>query len=164
MLNKDIINKGVLNYSPKLIIKMKNKHGWIRIAEAFVAVLLLASIVLFVISKRDNQTGDISPAIQDIEISILRGIQLNSTIRAEILGTNGEINWTDFSTQAPNTNGEINSKIPNYLNCMAKICDSSGPCFLTGVQEKNIYVESAMITSTLNTFKPRIIKLFCWEK
>ena len=143
---------------------IRNIRGWTRIAEAFVAVLLLASIVLFVISKGDNQTGDISPAVQDVEISILREIQLNSTIRAEVLGTNGEINWTDFPSQVPNTNTKINSRIPNYLNCMAKICDPSGPCLLTGVQEKNIYAESAMITSTLNTFKPRMVKLFCWEK
>ena len=49
---------------------IRNIRGWTRIAEAFVAVLLLASIVLFVISKGDNQTGDISPAVQDVEISI----------------------------------------------------------------------------------------------
>ena len=141
-----------------------NKRGWLKIAEAFIGVLLLAGVILIVISNTENQNTDIAPLIQDAEISVLREIELNSTLRAEILGTNGEIDWASFSSLAPNTGLKIQSWIPNYLNCEAKICDPSGPCLLLGVQDKGIYAESIMITSNLNTFKPRMLKLFCWEK
>lgn len=143
---------------------MKNKKGWIKIAEVSVAILLLASIVLFVISKENKEVLDISPLVQDVELSILRDIQLNNSLRAEVLGTNGEIEWISFSTSAPSTYAKIQSKTPNYLSCVAKICDPAGPCLLTSTQEESIYVESTMITSTLNNFNPRLVKLFCWEK
>ena len=143
----------------------KNKRGWIKIAEAFVAILLLAGIVLFVISKGSDDVGsDASAVVQDIEISILRSIELNNTLRAEVLATNGEVEWATFASQAPGTKIAIENKIPRNLNCEAKICNPSGSCALPGTQEKNIYAESVMITSTLNSFKPRLLKLFCWEK
>ena len=144
----------------------KNKRGWIKIAEAFVAILLLAGIVLFVINKGSNEnTGiEVSAAVQDTEISILRSIELNNTLRAEVLATNGEVEWVNFPTQAPGTKVAIENKIPNNLGCEAKICSPAGPCALSGTQEKNIYAESVIITSTQSTFKPRLLKLFCWEK
>ena len=146
---------------------IKNKRGWIKIAEAFVAILLLAGIVLFVISQRnDDNASDISASVQDAEISILRSIELNNTLRAEVLATNGEVEWAAFPSQAPSTKIEIENKIPSYLDCAAKICNAQGECVFSGsgTQNKNIYAESVMITSTLNTFKPRLLKLFCWEK
>ena len=144
---------------------IKNKKGWLKIAEAFVAILLIAGIVLIVINKESNQQSeDVSSLVKDVETGILRKVQLNETLRTEILGTSGEVNWTMFPTQAPNTKAAIENNIPAYLSCEAKICDVSGPCVLTQAQNKNIYVESAMITSTLSTFKPRMLKLSCLEK
>src|SRR3989344_8121530 len=104
----------------------KNKRGWIKIAEAFVAILLLAGIVLFVINKGSNEnTGiEVSAAVQDTEISILRSIELNNTLRAEVLATNGEVEWTSFASQAPGTKVAIENKIPSYLDCAAKICNA----------------------------------------
>ncbi len=123
----------------------------------------MAGVVLVVISKGEEK-ADISPAVQNTEVSILREIELNNTLRAEILATNGIVDWIALSSQAPNTKTKIQSRIPNYLNCEAQICDPSGSCLLTGAQIDNVYVESIMITSTLDTFKPRMLKLFCWEK
>ena len=89
---------------------------------------------------------------------------MNNTLRAEILATNGQVDWVSFPSQTPNTYAKIQSKIPSYLDCEAKICDAQGACALSGTQSKNIYAESVIITSTLNSFKPRMLKLFCWEK
>ena len=144
---------------------IKNKKGWLKIAEAFVAILLIAGIVLIVINRGSNQQSeDASSLVKDVETGILRKVQLNEALRTEILGTSGEVNWAMFPTQAPNTKATIENNIPAYLSCEAKICNPSGPCSLAGTQNKNIYVESAMITSTLSTFKPRMLKLSCLEK
>ena len=143
---------------------MKNKKGWLKIAEAFVAVSIVASVVLIVLSKSEAQNPDISPAIRDAEISILREIELNSTLRAEVLATSGEVEWTGFSSAAPLTKTKISGMVPSYLNCSAKICDSSSSCSIAETLEEDVYVESTMITSTLSTFNPRVLKLFCLKK
>ena len=145
---------------------MKNKRGWIKIVEAFIAILLLTGIVLFVINRQSDDVQQVYSLIQDAQTSILRNAQLNNTVRTEILSTNGQVDWGSFSTQAPNTMAEIQSNTPNYLSCQAKICDVGGPCVFFGTSPagESIYVDSVMISSTSNTFKPRMLKLFCWEK
>ncbi len=145
---------------------MKNKKGWLKVAEAFMAVLIVAGVVLLVISRSETQNVDISPGVRDVEVSILREVQLNSTLRAEVLATTGEVEWTSFSSAAPGTKAKVEIKTPVSLDCSAKICNPSSSCSLnsTTMEEKNVYVESAMITSTLSNFNPRILKIFCWEK
>ncbi len=143
---------------------MKNRRGWIKIAESFAAVLIVSSVVLLVLSKAETLQADVSPAIKDVEISILRDIQLDNTLRAEILATSGEVEWTSFSSAAPGTKTKIEGVIPSYLDCSAKICNPSSPCSLNSTVEENVYVESTMITSTLSSFNPRVLKLFCLEK
>ncbi len=143
---------------------MINKKGWIRIIEAFVAILLVAGVVLVVVGRGNFQREDISQIFHDAEFSILREIQLNDTLREEILGTSGTIEWKDFPSQAPKTRGKIESRIPSYLECSANICWPSDPCFLAEEQERDVYAESVIITSNLQTFNPRLLKLFCWGK
>ena len=140
--------------------KKMNKKGWIRIAEAFISVLLVIGAVIIAISG-GMQREDASKKIYDIEIPVLREIQLNNSLRSEILGTNGIIIWENFP---PETKSKITAEIPEWLECVAKICPSESPCLLEGESEKNIYVQSLLITSTLNTFNPRQLKLFCWEQ
>ena len=142
------------------MISKKNKKGWIRIAEAFIAVLLVIGIAIIVVGGGIQIEG-ISEKVYDIEISILREIQLNNTLRGEILLTSGTINWTDLPSQ---TKSKIISKTPNWLECVAQICFPESPCLLGGESEKSIYAQSVLITSTLDTFNPRQLKLFCWEK
>ena len=95
---------------------MKNKRGWIKIVEAFIAILLLTGIVLFVINRQSDDVQQVYSLIQDAQTSILRNAQLNNTVRTEILSTNGQVDWGSFSTQAPNTMAEIQSNTPNYLS------------------------------------------------
>ena len=100
----------------KRINMMKNKRGWIKIVEAFIAILLLTGIVLFVINRQSDDVQQVYSLIQDAQTSILRNAQLNNTVRTEILSTNGQVDWGSFSTQAPNTMAEIQSNTPNYLS------------------------------------------------
>jgi hypothetical protein len=52
----------------------------------------------------------------------------------------------------------------NWLECVAQICLPENPCLLERESEKSIYAQSVLITSTLDIFNPRQLKLFCWEK
>lgn len=143
---------------------MKSKRGWIRIVEAFTAILILAGVVLIVVGNQGISKSDNSEQIKNAEISVLREIQLNETLRAEILSTSGVIEWNDFASSAPQTKGYIEEQRPNYLDCSAKICSPGDFCLLDNNEEKNIYAESITISSTLSQFNPKVLKMFCWEK
>jgi hypothetical protein len=137
-----------------------NKKGWIRIVEAFISVLLIIGAAIILI-RGGVQGEDVSEKIYDIEISVLRKIELNDSLRSEILGTGGIIWWADFPSQ---TKTEIISETPEWLECIAKICPPENTCLLEEESEKNIYAQSILITSNLSSFNPRQLKLFCWEK
>jgi len=141
---------------------LKNKRAWIRIVEAFVAILLIVGIVLIIINKGYLKKEDVSSEVYDAELTILREIQLNDTLRKDILNAGAPpINWGDFPLSAKN---KIINDIPNYLDCNAKICGMENPCIIKENLEKNIYVQSVIITSTLDEIDYRQLKLFCWEK
>jgi len=145
------------------MVNKKNNKGWIRIAEAFIAVLIVIGAAIIVVGGGIQIEG-VSEKVYDIEISILREIQLNNTLRSEILGTSGIIEWDDFSLQAPKTKDKIENKIVGWIECVTKICPPESPCLLGEESEKSVYAQSVLITSTLDTFNPRQLKLFCWEK
>jgi hypothetical protein len=150
----------VIDVDKSKMINKKNNKGWIRIAEAFIAVLIVIGAAIIVVGGGIQIEG-ISEKVYDIEISILREIQLNNTLRSEILETNGTIEWDDFP---PKTKNKIENRMVNWLECVAQICPPESPCLLEGESEKSIYVQSILITSTLDTFNPRQLKLFCWEE
>lgn len=149
------------------LIKKTNKAGWMRIVEAFVAILLITVVVLIVIKQ--NQTGreDVSSKAYASMISILREIELDNSLRNEIIniqGSNIPVEWEEFNSSAPQTGTRITEKTPGYLECVGKICATNDICLLAQNQEKTIYAESAVISSNLQTYNPRLLKLFCWLK
>jgi len=111
------------------------------------------------LDKTQAERVDFSFDIADAQTSILREIQLDNDLRKEILSINpgsGGVEWNGFPTE----------KVPNNLDCTAKICDVGGLCTLQRYPEKDVYSESIIITTTLQatTFDPRVLKLFCWDK
>jgi len=141
---------------------LKNKRAWIRIVEAFVAILLVAGVLLIIIDKGYIQKKDISSEVYDAEFSILKEIQLNDTLRKDVLNAGSPpINWSEFP---PSVKNKITNNIPNYLDCEAKICEIEDVCTMDEYLEENIYVQSVIITSTLTELDYRQLKLFCWVK
>jgi len=144
----------------------KNRKKWIKIIGVLSAILLIAIIGIIVISIVGIKKADGSPKISSVEGSILEEIQSNSILRYEILNTEGTVEWEDVPQQ---TKEKIQNKTPSFLGCIAKICDPSDLCVLSeakmaelGVINKNVYTNSIMISSELQTYEPRIFKLFCW--
>jgi len=139
---------------------MNNKFGWIRIIEAFVMILLIAGIFLVVIDQ--NPATDFSKEINEKEQGILRGIQLNDSLRKDILSFNTlPVPWVSFSN---NLIYEITSKTPSYLECQARVCELNDDCSLPDTPAINIYTQEVIISSSAEKYSPRKIKLFCWEK
>jgi hypothetical protein len=142
----------------------KNHKGWIRIIEAFVAILLVAGVLLIVINKGDIGKKDISSTIYDVEISILREIQLNDALRNDILSVTPPVEWNDTNFPLSIKN-KIIDRIPAYLDCEAKICFMDEICELNEYPKKDVYAQSVAITATLQTPEEehlKQLKLFCW--
>lgn len=145
-----------------------NKHGWIEIVEAFIAILLIVGVLLIVITRNNSKTSDISDRVYNSEITIIREIQTNATLRNLVLSvTSAQLpsEWGNVSFPIEIKN-RITSRTPNYLNCIAKICDTNDPCYLTIYEAKDVYSQDSIIsaTQTQTNFSLRKLKLFCWAK
>jgi hypothetical protein len=143
-----------------------NKKGWIKIIEAFVAVLLVTGVILIALNRGYVETKDISAKVYEIELSILREVKLNDDLKNDILNSTGlPLDWNNefFPQEVKN---KILTRIPNYLDCEAKICTIDSTCDIERYFDKNIYAQSVTIAPTLTLEEPvyRKLKLFCWVK
>jgi len=146
---------------------MKNKRGWIKIIEAFMAVLFLVGVVLVVIGNENSDSDrGVFSTIQKKQILILREIQLSDSLRQDVLAVSPPVNW-----ESPSFPSDVKNKIiertPNSFECVSKICAVEDTCVLSSNEEgKNVYVESVIITvvEESSSYNPRQIKLFCWEE
>ncbi|MAG79031.1 hypothetical protein CMI40_01500 [Candidatus Pacearchaeota archaeon] len=139
------------------------KKGWVKIVEAFIALLLIASVLLIVIDKGYIGKKDISSKVYEAELSILREIELDDNLRDDILNSNLPINW-DNESFPQSVKDKINERIPSYLECNAKICEMDKICALDKYIDKDIYTQSIAISANLEIYNPRQLKLFCWDK
>ena len=141
---------------------LKNKSGLIRIIEAFTMILIITGIMLTVLNKGYISKSDNSEKIYENEQAILREIQLNNSLRNEILAFEDlPVEWENFPTNLKN---EIISEAPINFECQAKICGLNEICGLSEEIEKEIYVQKTIITASLEKYSPRELKVFCWEK
>ena len=140
---------------------IKNKKGWIRIVEAIVALLIITGIVLILLNQKHIGQSDISNNIYKIETAILREVQLNDEFRNDILESTPPVDWNDTSFPWGIKN-KIISRIPNYLDCKAKICSLEDNCVLQDTFKINVYAQSVAIMADLEQYNPRQLKLFCW--
>ncbi len=144
---------------------IKNKRGWIKIVEAFIAIMLVSSVLLIVINKGYVTKTDDSKEIYEIEKSVLKEIQLNEELRSDILSVpedNLSVKWDDFDSQGlDGIKEKIETRMPNYLTCNAKLCKLKDICSQETYQS-NVYVSSIAIAANLREYSPRQLKMFCW--
>ena len=146
-----------------MLIKKQNRRGWIKIVEVFTAILIIAAVVLIAVQQSRGEDESAFERIHNDQILILRTIQLDNSLRAEISSSSlvvpVELTEAGFPATLKN---KIESLIPNYINCSAKICATNDLCTLSTAEDKSIYAESVIISGTIDTYSPRQLKLFCW--
>ncbi len=140
-----------------------NKRAWIKIVEAFIAILLVAGVLLVVINRGYVGRDDISEQVYEVQTSILREIELDSGLRAEILDASETL---DGGWKVPEAvNETIENRLPDYLTCTSKICELDVICEADDVPlDKNIYAQPVAIATETEAENPefRQLKLFCW--
>jgi hypothetical protein len=144
-----------------MLNKNMRKKGWIKIVEAFISILLVTGVLLVVIQKGYIGKEDISEAVYENQISVLREIELDSTMRQEILNSTLPVSGEDI----PNDIKEkVNSRMPDYLECEIRICAMNEICAMQTYIDQEVYAQSVAVTATLETYDPRQLKLFCWVR
>lgn len=146
---------------------MENKRGWIKIVEAFISILIIVGVVLMLLNKGYIGKSDISEKVYDSQIAILREIELNNKMREIILSLDSvPVEWEDFTSlnELDQIKDKINSRIPAYLVCTAKICALDQICSLKSYEEKDVYAQAVAIAANTEIYLPRQLKLFCWRK
>ena len=143
---------------------MNKKASWIRIAEAFISIMLIISILTIIVKNNYPNKGDASSKIYERETAVLREIELNKTLRNEILSPDMlPVNWTDINFPE-NVKNKINEETQDYLECEGKICEIDVACELDVYPEEEIFVQSVFIAGNLTKYAPRQLRLFCWMK
>ena len=148
------------------ILPPKNKKGFIRLVEAFIAIILIIGVLSIVIDKKSVEK-DVSSEVYNKENLILKKIQLNDTLRASVLNAIVPVSWDDDLNFPPDIKNEIN-KIPADVKCFDQICDLDDVCIPSELGEENevdIYARSIVIAAENNIVNPtpKQLKLFCWK-
>jgi hypothetical protein len=155
----------------KLLIKNTDKKaGWIKIVEAFFAILLIVGVVLFLINKGFVGADKTESKVFTIEKAILKEIQLDRILRNAVLESTPPYPAIAHDLIL----NKIDERKPNYLDCTASVCDPDEACgfpvdrFPPEAADKDIYGESILITSSLvgsgggARYDPKKLKIFCW--
>jgi hypothetical protein len=136
---------------------MENKKAWLRIVEATIGVLLLAS-VLFIMVVRIPR-GDSGDNIYDVQRFALEQVSKNDTLREEILDS------TILDKVKTNrTIGNIISHQWAYLDYNFRVCGVEEVCGMVDYPDKEVYADEILISSNLTKYSPKKLRLFVWRK
>lgn len=138
----------------------KNKKGWIKVAESFLAIFALMTIVFVII--QNDQVHDVKKEyIIEYERGVLTGIQINDSLREDAILIN------DFTIDSRNVT--FPDSLKNYLNsnlmpnvmCYLKVCLVDDLCNIDLEEKEEIYVSDVLISNYLDDYGVRKVKIFC---
>jgi hypothetical protein len=159
--SKEEKDKKFFNYN----LFIKDCRGWEKLVEVFIAILLLTGVLFVVVNKlNSSDKNTLSAEMSQKELAILRDIELNNTLRTEVLSATPPLEWDNFGPELQDVKNRIISLTPSNLECEAKICLINADCTKSTTSEKSVYAKSVIISADLNTYSPRELKLFCVEK
>lgn len=134
-------------------MRKKDIKAWLRIVEAFIAILIVIGVVLVVLSKQ-SPGANISERVYEKQRNILNIISKNESLRGFVLaGNNAQVN------------NVIDNMVPASWNYTTEICELDSICnsALTP-NDKEVYTTEVVITSTLTQYSPKKLRFFVWMK
>ncbi len=138
---------------------MRNKKGLVKIIEAFIAIMLIVAVLSFIYVQKVHKPNQREEVIQ-LERIILNKIQADPQLREAVLVNDEEGNEKINST--------INQFMPAEYMYTYRICEINQICSLERASsyytENEIVSEEVSISSTLQIYSPKKIKIFVWEK
>ena len=142
-----------MNKNSKFVWFPNEKKAWLRIVEATIASLIVISAIVFIVSRQQVKTSDISDDIYEKQRYILDIISQNEDLRKDILiKDNTEINNT------------ISKMIPENWGFSTKICRIDEICNGETPNDREIYATETIITSSLSQYQPKKLRFFVWMR
>ena len=130
-----------------------NRKAWLRILEAFLAVVIVLSAILIIMVKQKPK-ADISEGVYEKQRQILEIISKNNSLRNGVL--------VQDNTKI---NALISNLIPGNWNYSTNICNISLICpNPQQVHETEVYSTEIIITSNLTKYSPKKLRFFAWAK
>ena len=134
---------------------MVNKRGWLRIVESSIAVLIIFS-VLIVVSR--TSTPQPSADLTSTITPILEEIARNVSLREQIV--------EQGAASVPTLQAFVGKRIKqSTIKYDVAVCDVQEICSLATYPSDatNIYAGERIISSTLNNYNPKKVKIFLWR-
>lgn len=129
----------------------QNKKGWLRIIEAFIAIILILGVLIAVYSRVIEKPKKADYAY-NLEKSILDEISMDSALRDAVL--NGD------ATAITTITNFVRTRIKGF-NFEIKICELEDICSMNSYK-KEVYATERIISSTLEKYQPKKLKIFMW--
>ena len=132
---------------------MVNKKAWLRITEASIAILIVFSAMLIIMSKQ-NTTSNINQEVQEKQSKILDTLLSNDKSRTQILNQDLEP-----------LNEKISKLIQSNWEFAINICEIESSCpNPLPIYDKEVYTSERLIVSTPTNYSPKKIRFFVWMK
>ncbi len=131
-----------------------NSKGWIIIVEAFIAVLIVSTALLFIF--RQDAPRDISQDMHEQQRAILDIITNDEIMRAEAL-----------NRQQTTIGPFIRNTLPQSFDYALTMCDSNQICNQGIPTDRDVFVSETIISADYNEFpdkKLTKLRLFVWRK
>lgn len=131
---------------------MRGKGGFIKILEAFIAILIIAGVMTFIFVNQLQESNQ-EETIHRLERIILEEISKTDSLRNSVL--NDDVDTIKNS---------IEKFIPAEYDYNLKICELNVICVLDQRIEKEVFSDEITISSTLEIYSPKVVRIFMWEK
>ena len=130
-----------------------NNKGWIRIVEAFIAILLILGVLIMLYNQNISKPKE-SERLYTLEKTILDEIAFQNNLRALVL-ENKETELRTF----------VDTRVPDNFNFDIKICPPEEVCNLDTYHDGTFATEK-IISVNLNSpdLSPKKVKIFIWPK
>jgi len=134
------------------------KRGWIRITEAVIAILIMAS-VLIVLYTNDTPNVSYSDYVFNLQTRILMDVADRPDLRNATL-------YSNETYTHPKLKEYFDNSIPTNFNYTVVVCNLSASICNADLSsvEKEIFVEDRIISSNLEKYDPKMLRLYIWEK
>ncbi len=129
---------------------IKNKKAWIRILEASIAIMIIASVLL-TLYIRSNPSVDKEDYFYELGKRVLDKIYESNSLRESVL-----------SEQEGVIKEFVESELPSNVGFDLCIAEIDVNCGFVDV-EKEVYVQERIFVASLFTYSPKKLRLFLWE-
>ena len=145
-----------------------NKRGFIKTLEAVLAVMIVF-IFMFTVRQTGGETSLVD-SMRDIQEGLLAGVSQDDVFRNCIVISQDFVFSGDGGNN-PCLNKDLKSYIDNSLpsrfkdRYIVQSCDANNcnlPPEVTGSGEKNLYTSAVIISSDLETYNPKIFRIWMW--